>query len=80
MPLTSHGRREAEIDQALHESNTRFVIRLVDSYGLSAADKRDLADELRRSAVLTLADHPEATGVADIWEPGRRASILRERG
>ncbi len=67
MSLTPHGRREAEIDLALHESNVRHVIKLVGSYGLSASDRFDLADELRRRAVTPLDDQAQARGVADVW-------------
>lgn len=74
MSLTLHGRREAEIDEAFHESNVRLVINLVDYYGLSANDRCILKDEPDRRAVTTLPGPAPARGVADVWRLARKAS------
>ncbi len=65
MSLTPHGRRDAEIDLALHESNVRHVVKLVGAYGLSARDRSNLADELHRRTVT--APDARTRGVADVW-------------
>jgi hypothetical protein len=85
MPLTPHGRREAEIDKALHERNARNVLELASSYGLSAGERVNLASELRRRAATTVAHHWSADlepddevepvrVVADVWREGLRRS------
>jgi hypothetical protein len=74
MPLTPHGRRDAEIEQAVHESNVRHMIELVGSYGL-AGDRISLAQELRQRAraVTTRDEHQEVRGIADVWRERLRA-------
>ena len=82
MPLRRQSRRDAE--QAVHERNVRHLIELVGSYGLSAGERINLAQELHGRAVTTRDEHLEVTlelddldrarVLADVWREGQRAS------
>ena|SRR5579862_3055774 len=71
MPLTPNGRREAEIEKAVHEWNLRHVVKLSGSYGLSAHHRSDLAETLDGGPV-DQADR--ARVIADVWREGLRTA------
>jgi hypothetical protein len=73
MPLTPSGRRDAEIEKAVHEWNLRHVVKLSGSYGLSARHRSDIAETLDPDR-----EQPDrARVVADVWREGLRAPTLR---
>jgi hypothetical protein len=86
MPLSPH-RRRSELEQAVRESNVRRVIELVGSYGLSASDRVNLAQELHRRAVTNRDEYPGGGlddsdwggVVAEVWREGVWASWPRSR-
>jgi hypothetical protein len=67
MALTPHGRAA---EQAVHETNVRQMIELVGSYGLSAADRMSLAQELHHRAITIRDEHVEVRDIPDVWREG----------
>jgi hypothetical protein len=67
MPLTPHGRREAEVDLAIYEASLRRIMKIAGSYGLSPTERSDREGELRRQAVARRGEYRE---IADIWREG----------
>lgn len=73
MPLTPSGRRDAEIEKAVHEWNLRHVVKLSGSYGLSARHRSDIAEKLESGR-----EQPDrARVVADVWREGLRTTPAR---
>jgi hypothetical protein len=73
MPLTPSGRRDAEIEKAVHEWNLRHVVKLSGSYGLSARHRSDIAEPLEHDR----KQPDRARVVADVWREGLRSPTAR---